>query len=80
MPISSLTLERKEELVRDCEAREAELERLHAQSIQDMWMEDLAIFEKAYTVYLKARAAEDHEDASETVGSSKARKPRAKKV
>ena len=80
MPISSLTLERKEELVRDCEAREAELERLRAQSIQDLWMEDLAIFEKAYTVYLKARAAEDQEDASETVGSTKARKPRAKKV
>jgi DNA topoisomerase-2 len=76
MPISSLTLEKKEEWVKEAEQRLIELERVKAMTIREMWAEDLIVFEKAYETYLKARIIEEQEDASDTVASKSAKKSR----
>jgi hypothetical protein len=76
MPISSLTLEKKEEWVKEAEQRCIELERVKAMTIKEMWTEDLTVFEKAYEIYLKARMAEEQEDAADTVASKSAKKSR----
>jgi len=71
MAIASLTLEKKEELVRQADEKTQELNILRTKSIQDMWMDDLDKFEKAYQVYLKSRELEDQEDDEEDKANKK---------
>jgi DNA topoisomerase-2 len=55
MPIYTLTQERKEALINDMETKQAQVDKLKATSIADLWREDLDAFELEYDALVKAR-------------------------
>jgi DNA topoisomerase-2 len=73
MPISSLTRERKDELLAEEAEQRKTLTELENTSVADMWNRDLDAFDKEYTKFVEARrkAAEEDADAPSTKGKRK---------
>jgi len=69
MPISSLTRERKDELMAEAAAKRATLIDLEKTTVGDMWMQDLDVFGKDYVDFMSRR--EDGASNDKTVGSKK---------
>jgi DNA topoisomerase-2 len=69
MPMDSVSEENVAKLLKEHGDKEAELERIKMTTIQQMWLTDLQLLEKAYQDYLKERNAID--DSSNTTNKKK---------
>lgn len=64
MPISSLTAEKIEELMKQRETKSSELETLRSKSRETLWLDDLEVLEKALWDRDEQRKQDEKEDAA----------------
>lgn len=74
MPIYNLTLEKKEELLKETEDKKALIANMQATPPEKMWLTDLATFEKAYQTFLatyEKEVVDAHKQGPSGSGSKK---------
>jgi DNA topoisomerase-2 len=73
MPIWNLTYEKKEELLKELNNKKDMLAEIELKTIENMWLDDLQVFEVEYNKYLTSRL-KDLDDITSTKTKSKKKK------